>query len=730
MIAAVIVPTLLFASMVIYLYAEAELRQNDQQRLATARAVSEAISRQIDVEEATLRALRASMSFERADWAAVYERAKRILNDDPIRRIVLFDAVGREIFHTAKPFGASLPMAAAPQYVTKALATGATQVSGLVNGAVVNAPVIGVYSPGQDSGGVPYVIAMGFSPTLIQNILNQQRPPPGTLMSVIDAQGRIIARSEQAAASLGRLASADYLARVRAAEEASMEAMSVDGRLMRGAFARSASTGWTVGIAVEASVAESELRLSLLAIVGGGALVVVAALAIAVFLARRTTRAVRDLSAAAIALGRGEPLPVVRSDLQEVNAVAAAVAKADDLLHRRAAELEERTKELHESEARYRLIAENGRDMILFADGQGVIRYVSPSCRVLLGFQPDALRGAPVADLIFPNDRHVFESFLAGLRAGELEADFRHRAIRADGDLIWVEVSARAVLDPIRRKATGFVAGFRDVTARKNAEDRAVLAMAEAASSSRAKSDFLAHMSHELRTPLNAVIGFSQLLTYAQSGNLTEKQREYIGYITTAGEHLLQLVSDLLDLAKIDAGQLNIFIETVSTDALLADVEAMVRPTAAAADVRLSFTTAPGYDVQADRSRLAQVLLNFCSNAVKYNRPGGEVRVGASLSDDGHVRICVEDTGVGIAEEEQRLLFQPFQRVGPARGVEGAGIGLSIARRLVDLMGGRIGFTSVVDQGSAFWVDLPRAQPSEGVDAGQATAITNLERAG
>ena len=708
MIAAVIAPTLLFASMVIYLYAEAELRQSDQQRLAMARAVSEAINRQVDVEEATLRALRASLDFERGDWEAVYHSAKRILNDDPMRRLVLFDADGGEIFHTQKPFGAPLPRAAAPEYVVKALETGETQVSGLVTGAVVNGPVLGVYLPGQDRSGARHVIAMGVSPALIQGILSLQRPPPGTLMSVIDAKGRFIARSEQAEASLGRLASADYVAQVRATEEAAIETTAADGRRMRGAFTRSTSTGWSVGIGVDARVAVAELRASLLAIGGGGVLLVVAALATAGVLARRTARAITDLSGVATALGHGDPLPAVRSDLQEVNEVAEAMVKARDLLRRRAEELEQRTRELNESEARYRMIAENGRDMILFADAEGVIRYASPSSGVLLGFSPEALRGKPVEELIFPADRHVFEGFLAGLKSGEMEADFRHRAMRADGDLIWVEVSARAVQDPIRRKANGFIAGLRDVTARKSAEDRAVMAMAEAASSNRAKSDFLAQMSHELRTPLNAVIGFSQLLTYAQSSNLTEKQREYIGYITKAGEHLLQLVTDLLDLAKIDAGQLSIVMETVTTSTLLSDVQTMVRPSAAAADVVLKVNLEQSYDVLADRSRLAQVLLNFCSNAIKYNRPGGEVLVSASLTADGAVRICVEDTGVGIAEEEQRMLFQPFQRVGPDRGVDGAGIGLSIARRLVDLMGGRIGFSSVEDQGSAFWVDLPQ----------------------
>lgn len=712
MIAAVIVPTLFFASLVIFLYAKAELRRNDQQRLAMARAVSEAINRQIDVEEATLRALLVSVGFEQGDWRAVHQRAKRILNDDPVRSLILFDGSAAEIFDTRKPFGAQSPRPAASEPVTKALTTGATQVSGLSVDGAEDGPTLGVYLPGADGAGARYVIAIAFSPALIQDILRLQRPPPGTLMSVIDAQGRIIARTEQAEASLGKFAAPDYIAQVRATEEASLETMSADGRRMRGAFARSASTGWSVGIGVDAAEAVSELRASLLAIGGGGGLLVAAALSIAAVLARRTTRAISSLSAAVTALGHGEPPPVVRSDLREVNDVADAMVKADELLRRRAAELEERTRELHESEARYRLIAENGRDMILFADGEGVIRYASPSSTVLLGVKPATLRGRTVEELVYPADRHVFADFLAGLRAGVLEADFRHRAIRADGDVIWVEASARAVLDPERRNPTGFVAGLRDVTERKIAEDRAVLAMAEAASSSRAKSDFLAHMSHELRTPLNAVIGFSQLLTYAQSSNLTEKQRDYVGYITKAGEHLLQLVSDLLDLAKIDAGQLKVVLETVATDTLLSDVQTMVRPAAAAADVTLNFRTDPSYEVTADRSRLAQVLLNFCSNAIKYNRPGGEVFVSVALTEDQTVRICVEDTGVGIAEDEQRFLFQPFQRVGLERGVEGAGIGLSIARRLVDLMGGRIGFTSVVDQGSVFWVDLPRAPES------------------
>ena len=716
MIVAIALPSLLFAFIVLYFYTSAELRQNDRYRQSAVRAFVEAMNRQIEVEEATLKAISVSRSFEEGDWAEVYLRANRLLKGDPIRRIVLFDEHGGEIFNTLKPFGDLLPRATSAEPVFAALRSGDMQVSDLIVGAVSRGPVLGVYVPRQTEAGEKFVLAMGFGVELIQQILDRQRAPETWLMSVVDRRGRIIARSREPTLYRGRIARADYMEKVEQAEEGLIETQSLEGRGMRTAYARSVLSGWTVGVAVEAAAAERDLNRSVLAIGGAGLLVVGLAILLAAWLARGTAGTIAKLSAAAGALGRGEALPKINPDLREVRAVATAMSNANALLQRRASELSARTRELHESEARYRLLTENVRDLILLTDSQGSIRYASPASMKLLGRTPDSLIDLPVIDLVAPADKAIFQSFLANLSDDATEIEFRHRALRADGSEIWVELSARVVFDPGTGAIAGFVGGMRDVTARKQAEDRAGAAMSLAETSNRAKTDFLAHMSHELRTPLNAVIGFAQLLTFVQVENLTEKQREYIGYISKAGEHLLQLVSDLLDLAKIDAGQLQINLERVELTPLLADIRSLIEPMAASANIAVEIAQGASQPILADRSRLAQVLLNLCTNAVKYNKVGGKVVVTAQALETGWTRLTVEDTGHGISEQDQAKIFQPFERLGPDRGVEGAGIGLSISRRLVRLMGGEIGFSSDTDRGSKFWVDLP----SVPIDSGEA----------
>jgi PAS domain S-box-containing protein len=234
-------------------------------------------------------------------------------------------------------------------------------------------------------------------------------------------------------------------------------------------------------------------------------------------------------------------------------------------------------------------------------------------------------------------------------------------------------------------------------------------ARTEAEAASRAKSEFLASMSHELRTPLNAVLGFCQLLQRDRREPLTERQRGMVDQVYRSGEHLLHLIDDVLDLARIEANKVSITFEPVSAcDAITSTLEAL-EPAARDAEIYMWFEQ-PSLDppsLHADPRRLVQILMNFGSNAIKYNRPGGKVSF--SVSQHGRcVRISVTDTGRGIAAEHQKKLFQPFQRAGQETGpVEGTGIGLAISKRLVELMLGRVGFESVPGQGSTFWVELP-----------------------
>lgn len=234
--------------------------------------------------------------------------------------------------------------------------------------------------------------------------------------------------------------------------------------------------------------------------------------------------------------------------------------------------------------------------------------------------------------------------------------------------------------------------------------------VAEAAN--RSKSEFLSRMSHELRTPLNAVLGFGQLL---DAEDLGEAQRESVTQILKGGRHLLGLINDVLDISRIETGNLALSVEPVPTEELLHEVMTLMQPLAAGRRIDLvpasdAPTSGGKIHVLADHQRLKQIILNLVSNAIKYNHPGGSVTLSSETTPEGRVRLIVTDTGPGIPPENRERLFVPFERLGAERTeVEGTGVGLALSRRLAEAMGGTLDVESSPGRGSRFWIDLPVA---------------------
>ena len=258
---------------------------------------------------------------------------------------------------------------------------------------------------------------------------------------------------------------------------------------------------------------------------------------------------------------------------------------------------------------------------------------------------------------------------------------------------------------PDRRgdEIVGFYSFGVDITGLKRTEQQLIAARAAADAANVAKSAFLAQMSHELRTPLNAVIGFTEMLQLDLDGNLCDRQRTYLGYIAESAQHQLKLVQDLLDFTSLDIGHLKLDIGRVDVQETLQSVWRLVLPLAEKAGVVMQCIPQELPGVQADRLRLNQILINLATNAVKYNRSGGWVRIEAMERPGKRIRFAVADNGKGIPRESESRLFHPFEKLAADHGsMDGVGLGLALVKRLTVNMGGSVGFEQPMDVGSVF----------------------------
>jgi len=379
----------------------------------------------------------------------------------------------------------------------------------------------------------------------------------------------------------------------------------------------------------------------------------------------------------------------------------------EDISERKAGEaaLEKSRRELQAALDANQLIMDNSQDVICTIDEQGCFLSVNAACEELWGYKAGELVGRRYIDFVVEEDRPMTEAAAKGMLETGKVTDFVNRYVRKDGTLVDVLWSATwSAKDRI------MFCVAHDVTDRARIEKALRDAKEEADRANHAKSDFLSRMSHELRTPLNSILGFGQLLDRQSP---TEMQRPRIRYILSAGRHLLNLINEVLDISRIEAGTLQLSVEPVCLEEAIGEALDLMRPLAAERTITLATNCCldTATYVLADRQRLKQVLINLLSNAVKYTAVKGCVTVSFADSGKDLTRISVRDTGAGIPVDKLARLFTPFDRLGAEQSaVEGTGLGLALCQRLVHAMNGSIGVNSTLGSGSNFWLDLPHAQ--------------------
>jgi PAS domain S-box-containing protein len=439
-----------------------------------------------------------------------------------------------------------------------------------------------------------------------------------------------------------------------------------------------------------------------------------------------------ELIGSLFAVWWGEPHSLTRRELELADGIGRQLALATENARLHQASLD-RASALTESEDRYRRLAEGAKDIIFTKDTEGRFTYLNPRVKEILGYPPEELLGRPAIDFVVPGDHaRVKESFKRAMH-GESPFDvFEIEVIKKDGSTVPLEMAASAIYDAEGR-FIGRQEIARDLTERRRLEEE-VRERKRLEEVNRFKSQFLANMSHELRTPMNAVLGFAEILRDLRFGPLTEKQARFVNNILVGGRHLMTLIDDILDLAKIEAGKMRLNFAHFEVGSLIQEICGVMQLEADVKHQRIRTQLEPDVGVCiADRQRVHQILLNLLSNAIKFTPDGGRITVTASrvrgagcgvrgtpdtasdlgprTSDsDDFIEISVADTGIGISRDGLQRLFREFEQLEPSytKRHQGSGLGLALCKRLVELHGGTIRASSEGEgRGSTFTFTIP-----------------------
>ncbi len=725
---ACILPMLAGALFATWRLADAQRHADRQQILQTAHVLSAAVDLKLEKGMSALAALGTSPALAGNDLGAFYAQCAAVARQHNAV-IALVDSDNRRLLNTARPFGTALPRVHHDR-AQQALAADRPMVSGLFESSVLNRLQVATYMPVHTALGRRVVLVMVIDIDEIGRVLAAQHLPATWTVTVADRDGRILARDRAIDRFAGVLLGERLRGRLARAMDGTYYGVNREGTHVLGAFTKSALSGWAVVIGIPLAEINAPLVKSLATTIAVTLILLVIAAAAAGLVGRRFAHWLRTLRGVALGVAQGAPAVPVRSSIAEVNDLGDSLQAAAALADRRARELAQQT-------ATLAMLIEHMPVAVGLVSAD--LRYLAFNRFFLeqMGLEPGELKvgdsvekfvryGAACGDY-GPGDVETLVrerlALLSPVRAVQFERP------RADGRIFDVRIT------PL--PDGGFISTRVDVTERRRREieieqarerlerhaaeltvarmeaDRARVA-ADAANT--AKSLFLANMSHELRTPLNAILGFSEIIASGSFGNAPARYQQYGRDIHVSGEHLLRLINDLLDQSRIEIGQLALEDKVFAVAPLIEECRQVVAGRAERGGVGLSVFAAPGLPLlRADRGRIKQVLINLLSNAVKFTRPGGCVRATARRTAEGGLALAVVDSGIGMRPEDIPSALEPFRQIDNslARNYEGAGLGLSLARALTEMHGGRLEIRSEVAKGTLATVILPPARVIE-----------------